>query len=445
MKLSANDLRRKIGASQFEFDTTADIEPIREPLAQERAISSIDFAVGLDAHGYNLYALGMAQTDKRRIVQKHLAEWAKSQPTPVDWCYLRDFSDPSRPISLAMRCGTGSRFAQQVAEMITDARSRIPDALTSDEFRARSKGLTDSFRATQSSDAAALETEARERGLAMLPTPNGFVFAPTKDGRVMEQEEFLALQESERDALQSAINEMTQKLVERLQHYPQKEQELIGEQTKLRRETASQVLKHLLARMRTEYQSEPIIMQFLASVETALTDNVEVLLSARQPFSTFPAGPPMAPAMGALAPNPERFFDQFKVNLLVDSSPCDGAPVIYETNPSLDNIVGQLEHRVEFGTPVTDHNLIRAGALHRANGGVLLIDAQRLVQKPFAWEALKRAISDNCIRLETVGQLMSLSYSVSLTPQTIPLKVKVVLFGSRDLYYLLRQYDPGLR
>ena len=441
MKLSADELRRKIVASTFGFDTTADIEPIREPLAQERAISSIDFAIDLDAQGYNLYALGLPQTDKRRIAHKHLCEWARSQPSPADWCYLRNFADPSSPICLSLRSGAGSRFTQQVAELITNARSRIPDALTSEEFRARSKSLTDSFRATQSSDVAALETEARERGLAMLPTPNGFVFAPAKEGRVMEQEEFLALGESERETLQSAINEMTRKLVERLQHYPQKEQELIGEQTKLKRETASQVLKHLLARMRNEYRDEAIIIAFLAAVETTLADNVDVLVSARQSYGAYSPMATMTAGIGGMPANPERFFDQFKVNLLVDSSLCEGAPVVYETNPSLENLVGQLEHRVEFGTAVTDHNLVRAGALHRANGGVLLVDAQRLVQKPFAWEALKRALSDNCIRIETVGQLMSLSYSVSLTPQTIPLKLKVVLFGSRELYYLLRKYD----
>jgi lon-related putative ATP-dependent protease len=141
------------------------------------------------------------------------------------------------------------------------------------------------------------------------------------------------------------------------------------------------------------------------------------------------------------APDPEAFVDRFKVNLAVDHAESSGAPVLYESNPSLDNLVGKLEHRIEYGTPVTDFNLIRPGALHLANGGYLLLDAERLIQKPFAWEALKRAMSDQSVRIESVSQLMNLTYSVSLEPQAIPLRLKIVLLGSRRLYHVLRQYD----
>ena len=180
------------------------------------------------------------------------------------------------------------------------------------------------------------------------------------------------------------------------------------------------------------YQANNKLMAYLQTVQEELIENVDKLLAPE------PSGP-RVPFLRA--PDPAVFLEQFNVNLIVDSSEADGASVLYESNPSLDNLVGKLEHRVEYGTPVTDFNLIRAGVLHRANGGFLVLDVERVIQKPFAWEALKRAVSDNSVRMESVSQLMNLTYSVSLEPEAIPLDVKIVLLGSRRLYHLLRLHD----
>lgn len=453
VELTHETLLRKVDPATLSFASTAELTPTAEPLAQLRARDAVEFGVGIRFPGYNLYALGAPATDKRALVTHRLETLAAHGEAPDDWCYLQNFEDPARPHSVRLPAGLGRLFRAQMQEFVAGIRTVIPAALTSDEFHQQVQELSSGLQERQSSDAAALEAEAKAAGLTMLPTPNGFVFAPVRDGKVMDQEAFIALDDEERQKIQAAIDKMTNRLLERLRDYPQFRQRLVEDQRKLVRKTAEQVVVRLLGRMRGRYQAYQRISEYLNAVQAEVLDNVDRLLHT----SNSGSGMPLMPGMDL-----DRYLERFNVNLLVDagagsgsekatgSGPGDdaqeseisGVPVLYASNPSLENLVGKLEHRIEFGTPVTDFNLIRPGALHRANGGYLLLDAERLVQKPFAWEALKRALFDGCVRIESVSQLLNMTYSVSLEPEPIPLDVKVVLLGSRRLYHLLRFYDP---
>ena len=432
-ELTAESLLRKVDPSELPFASTAEIEPTPEPLAQVRAREAVEFGVGIRFPGFNLYALGTPQTDKRALVSHRLETLASSRESPDDWFYLQNFEDPARPYSLSLPAGLGRQVRQEMQEFISNVRTLVPAALASDEFHQRSQELSTGLQERQTQDAAALEAEAKAHDLTMLPTPNGFVFAPVRDGKVIDQEAFIALAEDERQKIQKAIDHMTGRLLERLRDYPQFRQKLMEDQRKLVRKTAEQVIARLLARMRGRYESYERLLQYLDAVQHELLENVDRLLVSARTAESMPFMPGM---------DLDRYLERFNVNLLVDSGDSQGVPVLYESNPSLENLVGKLEHRIEFGTPVTDFNLIRPGALHRANGAYLLLDAERLVQKPFAWEALKRALLDGCVRIESVSQLLNMTYSVSLEPEPIPLDVKVVLLGSRRLYHLLRRYDP---
>ncbi len=432
MELDSGALRRQADEALFDFDTTETLTAATQTTSQARAIDAIEFSVGMRFGGYNLYALGSPQTDKHAIVLAHLKAQAEKQDTPDDWCYLRNFDDPVRPLSVCLPPGGGRLFRERMFEAMQRVRTHLPAALSSDEFRREFQSLAGDLREAQSQDFAELESQAREMGLAMLPTPNGFVFAPTRDGRVMEEEDFLKLDDQEREKWQSAINTMTEHLVERLQEYPRVQQKVQDAQRELRQRTAQQVIQQALARVRSRYTNVPAIISWLEDVAGDLLANVEKIVMAGAAERT---------ALQMPVADPEAYFDRFKVNVIVDHQDDEGAPVLYESNPSLDNLIGKLGQRVEYGTPVTDFDLIRSGALHRANGGYLLLDAERLLTKPFAWEALKRALMDSTIRIESVSQLLSLAYSVSMEPEPIPLTVKVVLLGDRRLYHLLRQYD----
>ena len=432
LELAPDELLRTVDVAELPFETTADVSPRSGSVAQDRAVEAVDFGVGMRFPGYNIYALGSAQTDKRALVMERLSQLAATQDAPGDWCYVQNFEDPARPLCLELGAGTGRTFRHRMLEFVSAVRAMVPAALTSEDYRRESQTLASALQERQSHDAAELESQARELGLTMLPTPSGFTFAPLSDGKVMEQEAFLALDDAERQRVQESLQLMTSRLIERLRDYPQVEQQLAQRQRELLRKTAEHVIAGQLAQVRKHYQTNVPLMMYLASAQRELVEHVDRLV---QPDSA--RASPFLPAV-----DPEVFFARFNVNLIVDSSTSSGAPVSYESNPSLDNLLGHAEHRMEAGTPVTDFNLIRAGALHRANGGYLLLDAERVIQKPFAWEALKRAIGDASIRIESVSQLMNLTYSVSLEPEAIPLDVKVVLLGSRRVYHVLREYDP---
>ncbi|MDZ7670782.1 MAG: ATP-binding protein, partial [Gammaproteobacteria bacterium] len=439
MELKPEQLRRQADAHALGFTSTAELDSAAGRLDQPRAEHALDFAIAMGFDGYNLYALGDPQVGMRDIIRERLETVAAEREAPDDWCYLNNFDDPSSPHVCHFPRGIGRRFKHDMAEFITGVRSLLPAALTSDEFRRESAELGKRLQQRQNTDTAELQQEAQELGLTMLPTPNGFAFAPVADGKVMEQAEFKALEESKRQQINQAIEHMNTRLLERLQEYPRVHEELARQQRQLTRDTASRVLKSLAAKLRSRYQIYPEAMRYILAAEAALLENTERIAVLEQAEAGAMGLPPaQAGAAGVAA---DQFFRQYEVNLIVDNAELSGAPVVYESNPSLDNLVGKLEHRFEYGTPVTDFNMIRGGALHRANGGYLLVEAQRLLQKPFAWEALKRALSDRSLRLESISQMLNLAYSVSLDPDPIPLGVKVILLGNRELYHLLRQYD----
>jgi len=437
LELKPEQLRRRADVAALGFASTADLEPALGRLGQLRAEHALDFAMDIRFEGYNLYALGAPQIGMHDFVRERLGVLAKGRRAPDDWCYLNNFDDRSRPRICRLPQGIGRRFKHDMARFIGQVRTALPAALTSDEYRHASEELTQRLQNRQMTDTSELQQEAERLGLTMLPTPNGFAFAPRVDGRVMEQAEFAALDEPRRREIGEAIERMNQRLIERLREYPRYHEDLLREQRELTHATARRLLTALAAKLRSRYQIYPPAIGFVIAVEADLLENVErILLLERGEAGAL--GVPQ-PATSAAA---DQFFRQYEVNQIVDNADLEGAPVIYESNPSLDNLIGKLEHRFEYGMPMTDFSLIRAGALHRANGGFLLLDADRLLQKPFAWEALKRAIADRCVRVESISQMLNLAYSVSLDPDPVPLDVKVVLFGDRRIYHLLGLYDP---
>jgi len=437
MELKPEQLRRTADPAALGFRTTAEVEPAAGRLGQNRATEALDFAMSMRFEGYNVYALGAPQLGMLDFVKEQLAELAASQAPPQDCCYLNDLADPSTPNVCLLPPGTGRRLKADVSEFLAGVRATLPAALKSEEFQRRSQELAQQFQQKQMADASDLQKEAEQLGLTMLPTPNGFAFAPVRDGKVMEQEAFVNLDEAERQAIAQAIEHMNGMLVERLREYPRFQEELVRRQRELTNEAANEVLGKLGARLRTRYQIYPEAMRYVVEMQKHLLENVDRILVLDQGQ----AGHLQMPAAAAAAAA-DQFYKQYQVNLIVDNADLQGAPIVYESNPSLDNLVGKLEHRFEYGTPVTDFSMIRAGALHRANGGYLILDLDRVLQKPFSWEALKRSLSDHKVRVESVSHLLNLAYSVSMDPEPVPLEIKVILLGSREFYHLLRQYDP---
>ncbi|MCC5871660.1 MAG: AAA family ATPase [Gammaproteobacteria bacterium] len=431
--LDARQVRPETPATAFDFETTADLPPLQDGIGQERASRAVRFALDMRASGYNLFVLGDPATDRRHLVDALVGEAAQSQSTPADWCYLHNFGHPDRPRALKLPAGEGRRLARHADQLVEDLRSVIPSLFREEDFQHRINDIQKSFAERQKADLKALDAEAETHGLTLLQTPDGFAFAPVRDGKVLDNDAFSELPESERNAIGKAIETMTNRLMEKLQDLPARQQALVREQKAMARDFIEAAVNRLVAQLRKRWQGWAEITAWLQALAADVMDHAQTILALEHE-----QGPP-----GTMTQrSPEHFYSRYRVNLLIDRSEGGGAPVVFESHPTLENLVGRLDHRSELGSLVTDFTLIKPGALHRANGGYLLIEAERLLSKPFAWDALKRALFDAEVRIENASEYLSFGHVLSLDPEPIRLDVKVILLGSRHTYYLLSAYDP---
>jgi lon-related putative ATP-dependent protease len=425
-------LRWQCDPQQLPFASAA--EPrLCEVLPQDRARGALAFGTAIERHGYNIYVLGSSGSGKRTLVQDYLKQKAASEQTPDDWCYVNNFPDPGKPRAIALPAGRGLGLQKDVEVLIDDLGNSIPAALESDEHKHHVKEIVQEAEGRQNQALQELGQKCMEQQIQLVHTPGGFVLAPLRDSEVLSPEEFQKLPAEERSRIEQAVVSLQGQLHELLEQFPKWHKETRDRIKELNREAARLAIGHLMEMIRQRYADLPQAVQYFHEMERDIIERVDEF----QPAEESPAV-----SLGLTqARNPS--FDDYALNLLVDHSGTRGAPVIYEDHPSYHNLIGRVEHISEMGTLVTDFSLIKAGALHRANGGYLILDVRSLLQQPFAWEALLRALKARSVKIESLGESLSLISTVSLEPQPIPLDAKVVLLGDRLLYYLLYAYEPG--
>jgi lon-related putative ATP-dependent protease len=440
-------LHRRCDPTQFPFETTAEVEDLTDVLGQTRAVEAVRFGIGIRRDGYNLFALGPEGSGKYSVVRQFLARTAAEQSAPADWCYINNFADPHKPHALRLPPGGGITLRRDMERLVEELRTAIPAAFEGEQYRTRRQEIEEEFRERQEKGLAEVQRQAQERGIALIRTPMGLAFAPLRGTEVVSPEEFQRLPPQEQERVQADVAMLQEQLQKSLSQMPQWERERRNKVKELNRQVTIFAVGHLIEEIRRAYTDVPAVENYLGAVEHDVIENVDEF---RGPPEAMPAPPP-APAGGPPMRPPPRldggpaFFRRYQVNILVDHSQANGAPVIYEDHPIVQNLVGRIEYMAQMGALVTDFNLIKAGALHRANGGYLILDARKVLLQPFAWEELKRALRSQEIRFEALGQMLSLISTVSLEPQPIPLDVKVVLLGERLLYYMLYELDPEFR
>ncbi len=431
-ELGPDALYRRCDSSLFDFETTADLKDGTGIVGQPRAVESIEFAVGMKDEGYNLFALGPPGTGKQFIIEHFLGEQAAKRPVPPDLCYINNFLEPNRPTLLELRAGTSIKLKRDMESLIEEISTALPAAFESDEYQARLHSLQQEFKERHEKRLEELQGRATAKGFTMLQTPVGMVFAPIKEAEVITHESFEKLPKSEQDRLEKGIEELQQDLQGILRRLPRWERELRGKIRQLTQEITDFALGHLIEELREKYSEFPEVMTYLEAVRKDLIQHGKEFVQGQDA-----AGPATGkPQEGS--PMARRY----QVNVLIDHTDLEGAPVVYEDHPGYENLIGRMEHISQMGTLLTDFTLIKPGALHRANGGYLLLDARRVLMQPYAWEALKRVLQSGQIKIESLGQALSLISTVSLEPQPVSLDVKVILLGDRMLYYLLCQHDP---
>ncbi len=426
-------LRRSCRAEDLSFSSTAELEGSLEPIGQSRAVDALKLAVGVVHEGYNVFALGPAGVGKRTTVEALLRTTARGQPRPDDWCYVNNFVEPRRPIAIAMPAGQAAKLKKDMERWIEELRTSIPATFESDEFRARLEAIDAEYNERQSHAFEALGEEASRNGIALVRTPAGFSFAPLADKEVMTPEVYHKLPEEAQREIGAKIAKYQADLEHIVRDAVEWRRERADRVRALTRELIGFAVARLTDEVRNRYLSLPRVLVFIDAAKEDVIEHAEEFKKS--------SDPPMMMIPGMNVRN-KIDLRRYQVNVLVDHDAEDGAPVVVEEYPTFPNLLGHLEHISQLGTLVTDFTLIRAGALHRARGGYLLIDALKLLTQPFAWDGRKRALTARKLSIESAGQAYGLFSTVTLEPDPIPCEVKVVLFGSRDIYYLLSSHDP---
>ncbi len=436
--LLAEQLCKRCNTDDLVFDTTAELEPLDEVLGQARAMRAIEFGIGIRRKGYHLFAYGPPGTGKHSIIKKILEKKAADEQAPPDWCYVNNFEQPHKPKAVKMPPGRASQFARDMDKLLEELKVGIPSAFESDDYRNRKHMIENVIKERQEAVFGEIQKRAKEKHITPIRTPAGMALAPTKDGEVIKPEDFEKLPEEEKSRIQEDINTLQKSLQEALSLAPKWESEQREKIQKLNREVTSFAVGHLLSELRQRYTGLEAVITHLDDVEKEIIEHYEEFL-LRDPKENKEGEGAFRAMTSALTATPLR---RYRVNVIVDNSQVKTAPIVYEDQPSVQNIMGRIEHLAQFGTLMTDFMLVRSGAFHRANGGYLILDARKLLLSPFAWEELKRTLQSQEIRIESLGQMLSMVSTVSLEPQPIDLNVKVVLVGDRMLYYLLSAQDP---
>ncbi|HVA36521.1 MAG TPA: ATP-binding protein [Candidatus Dormibacteraeota bacterium] len=432
--LAPDRLYRPADLTGLDFTTTADLEPLTGLVGQERARDAVSFGARSPGRGFNVFAIGSSAARVQQSVRAMLEESKAHRPPPLDWVYVNTFAVPHRPTALSLPTGRAPVFQSAMRELIDDLKTAVPAVFEGEEYQARHAAIEASVSGTAEHAFNALGEKAATKGAAILRTPMGFAVAPAKDGEVVSHEEFNAWPEEKRREVRSAVEELEKELEQTLRSIPRLDKERRDAIRALDREMAQFAIAHLIDEAKARFTDLPTILQHLETVRGDLVDNIHLFI-ADGAEENAPAG-----VRGRGGP-----FDRYEVNVLVTRPEGEAnAHIVEELHPTLGNLVGRIEYLSQQGVLVTNFLLIKAGALHRANGGVILIDARSLLSEPFSWTALKRALVRREIVIEDVARFVGLTTTVSLEPDPIPLDVKVVLVGDRVLYYLIAALDPEL-
>ena len=438
--LSAAQLYRHSNPDDFQFETTDDLDDLDDAIGQPRAHEALRFGVGIDQPGYNMFAMGPEGMGKRSLVEKRFELEAANQPVPSDWCYVYNFEQPHQPHAIDTPAGLGVKFKQDMERFVNELRTALSAAFESDEYRARRQVIEQDAQEKQEKSLEDLQKRAQEKGFALIRTPGGLIFAPMREGDVLSPEEFQNLPEEERKQMESDLEGLQEDLQKILQQVPKVQREIREQIKSLNQEITEYSVGGLVEELKEKYSDHSKIVDFLEAVRKDVIENAENFLASD---GSEGGSENVMAAMAARARmQQENTLQHYQVNLLIDHSESKGAPVVYEDNPTYQNLIGRVEHIAQMGALLTDFSLVKAGSLHKANGGYLIMDALKVLQQPYAWEALKRALQAGQLQIESIGQMLSLISTVSLEPEPIPLNVKVALLGDRRIYYLLSQLDP---
>lgn len=430
LKLAAEQLAPRINKRMITQALKDDAALNATFIGQERAREALDFGLAIRAKGYNLYVMGEAATGRFTLVQDHIERAAATLPSPDDWCYIANLEDEREPVLLRLPAGDARQFHKVMQSLINDLLATFPAAFDNPGYQRRKAAINREYDQRYDEALDSVERYANANQVAMLEEGGNISFAPMVEGKPINETQFAGLVDSERKYYYDLVDELENRLSESLLSLPVWKRENAEKLSQLDRETAENGIRPLLKKLEHDYSGNLVILKYLRKLRTHLTDTIVSLLVEE-----------------AREDKPDEldrraFLEEtYLPNILVSHQYDAGAPIVYEPNPTYQNLFGKIEYTNVHGSVFTNFRMIRAGALHKANGGYLLLDVDQVVEQPYVWETLKLAIKSGVLKMDLPQQDFGMVNAITLNPQPMELNVKVVLLGSRDLYYTLQDYD----
>lgn len=430
-ELAPDALRLLCDADILKFQTTDDLPDLTDVIGQPRAVRALELGSEVSGPGYNTFVLGLPGSGRTTLSMEYLQRIARDQPPPDDWCYVNNFSNPRLPKALRFPAGMAGQFRHDIEELIETCRKEIPRLFESEEYTKERDRMLADLKKQQEAEFIRLQEHVEKNNFLIARTPFGFVLAPAVAGKPLKSEELERLSQDQREKLarlQVKLSEEVEKSLNKMKGLERSVQEDLDQ---LNEQTLLFLLSPLLKALEEKYARLESVVQHLQAIKDDIQEHLDNFRSGE---STNPTDP------GTLLLQRE-WSRRYEINLLVDNRESKGAPVILESYPTYNNLIGRIEHEATMGLSRTDFTLIQAGTLHRANGGYLVIPARDLLINPYAWEGLKRVLRDGEIRMAELANQLGLISTVTLEPEPVPLQLKVFLVGTPLLYYLLRAYD----
>ncbi len=430
--LDPSQLYKPCNIEQLKFSSTEELEDIDITVGQQRAVEAVKLGIHMNKSGYNIFAMAPAGTGKLTTIRQLVEHEASRQAIPSDWCYVNNFSQPAKPKAIKLMPGQGKVFKHDMAQLVDELSIAIPAAFDGDEYRSRAGELESESRQREINELSRLREAAANAHILLTETATGYAFSPAdENNEIISPEQFNKFDKEKQHEIQKTIFDLQERLAKLLKNFPIWRKETKRKLQALNREVAEQAVNHSIDDLIEKYAKQDAVLSYLNDAQKDIIDHVLDFLPRSEKILPFME-------LGQEG-NPLK---RYGVNLIVDLSDKKAAPVIYEDHPNYSNLVGRTDHQAYMGSLVTDFTMIKPGALHKANGGYLLIDARKLLTQPYAWDTLKRTLQSGEIRIESLERTLSLISATSLEPEPIPLNLKLILMGEPMIYYLLCAYDP---
>ncbi|MFZ2095769.1 MAG: AAA family ATPase [Anaerolineales bacterium] len=430
-ELTVDQVYRACVPEDIGCDTSRELTSLETIIGQDRAIRAMQFGLGIKEKGFNIFVAGHPGTGRTTAVRKYLEEVACTKPIPSDWCYVNNFQDAYRPNAISLPAGRANELQKGMDNLTKLVFQEVRNVFESEEYAKQKEENLNNYQIRKQKILEKVNQDAMREGFILQASPMGVVTVPTRNGKPMSEEDFMKLSQKDKDTLVQKQQKIQNALEASLRQTKSLDKDAREAVDKLDREVTLYTLRNWNQEMKEKFQDLPEVLAYIDAVQTDLLDQVELFKADGQeetptlPFLSQPKGLPVK---------------KYAVNILVDNSKLEGAPVIVETNPTHDNLFGRIEQEARFGTLVTDFTLVRGGALHRANGGYLVLPVEDVIRNPFSWEDLIHALSNAKIEIEDTSEKYGFS-TKSLKPEPVPLDIKVILIGSPDIFQLLLSYE----